>query len=118
MNESSNVPNESDRWENEFRQWGKRPQPEPRPFFYTRLQARLNQSVESATWLPWWLRRPAYAYAALGLLVLLNMGAVISLTSTAPPADEAAPAITTLQDNYLVNDPVNDPVDDFTLAYE
>lgn len=110
MNEPSNVPNESDRWETDFRRWGKRPQPEPRPFFYTRLQARLNQSVEAATWLPWWLRRPVYAYAALALLLLLNLGAVLSLTGTDAPTDDSVPAITTLQDNY--------PVDNFTLAYE
>ncbi len=43
MNQSANEPNEPDRWETDFRQWGQRPQPEQRPFFYTRLQARLNR---------------------------------------------------------------------------
>ena len=63
-------------WESDFHRWGERPQPEMRPFFYTRLQARLAQSVETAEWLPWWLRRPAYAYSALLLLVLLCLWVV------------------------------------------
>ena len=107
MDESTNKPNEPERWETGFQQWGKRPQPEPRPFFYTRLRARLNQSVESAVWLPFWLRRPAYAYAAFLLLVLLNAGVVAELSTS---ASDDEPAATVFQDEYAI--------DSFVTAYE
>jgi hypothetical protein len=112
MNESTQKPTGSDEWETDFRRWGKRPQPELRPFFYTRLQARLAESVESAIWLPWWLRRPAYAYSALLLLVMLNVGAAWWATSAQPVPDQSATitASTPILDDYEV-----DPV---ILAYE
>ena len=116
MNDSTKQPNEPDRWEANFRQWGQRPQPDLRPFFYTRLEARLrarlDQSVELATWLPFWLRRPAYAYSALSLLVLLNVGVVAGLTTNATATDDD-PTITTapvFQDEYYL--------DSFVTAYE
>ncbi len=110
MNESTDKPNGSDRWEADFRQWGQRPQPEPRPFFYTRLRSRLDQSVESAVWLPFWLRKPAYAYAALTLLVLLNVGVVSGLTSSEISTDDPGATITAFQDEYTI--------DSFVTAYE
>ncbi|MEZ0486570.1 hypothetical protein [Fibrella aquatica] len=111
MNESTNEPNKSDQWESTFQRWGKRPQPELPPFFYTRLQARLSQSVESAEWLPWWLRRPVYAYSALLLLILLNLGAVAG-ASWWTNRDQPAAISTT-------NSPLDDyEVDPVILAYE
>ncbi len=103
MNQSTSEPNEPDRWETSFRQWGQRPQPEPRPFFYTRLQARLNQSVESATWLPWWLRRPAYAYSALCVLLLLNVGVAATVANTPATDDEQTTVASVFQDDYSVD---------------
>lgn len=116
MNESPQKPTDSDEWETDFRRWGKRPQPELRPFFYTRLQARLAESVESLTesaaWLPWWLRRPAYAYSAFLLLVMLNVGAAWWTSSAQPASDQSTTltASTPILDDYEV-----DPV---ILAYE
>ncbi len=110
MNDSTNNQNEPDRWEAGFRQWGQRPQPELNPFFYTRLRARLDQSVESATWLPFWLRRPAYAYAAFALLVLLNAGVVAGLADNTSITDDPGTTITALQDEYTI--------DSFVTAYE
>ncbi|WP_020604714.1 hypothetical protein [Spirosoma spitsbergense] len=103
MNQSTNEPNEPDRWETDFRQWGQRPQPEPRPFFYTRLQARLNESVESATWLPWWLRRPAYAYSALCMLVLLNVSVATTIANTPAADDEPTTVASAFQSDYSVD---------------
>ena len=103
MNQSTNEPNKPDQWETNFRQWGKRPQPEQTPFFYTRLQARLNQSVESATWLPWWLRRPAYAYSALCMLILLNVGVAATVASTPTTSDEQTTVASAFQDDYSVD---------------
>ena len=109
MNEPTNNPNQPDQWETDFRQWGQRSQPGPRPFFYTRLRARLDQSVESAVWLPFWLRQPAYAYAAFALLVLLNAGVVAGLTTDSAP-DDAGTITNTFQDEYVI--------DSFVTAYE
>ncbi len=114
MNESTQEPNESDRWEADFHRWGKRPQPELRPFFYTRLQARLSQSVESAVWLPWWLRQPAYVYSALLVLVLLNIG-VVAGAAWWKDHDELNPQPKTA----ITNSPLDDyEVDSIILAYE
>lgn len=103
MNQSTNEPNEPDRWETDFRQWGQRSQPELRPFFYTRLQARLNESVESAMWLPWWLRRPAYAYSALCVLLLLNVGVAATVVNAPTVTDEQTSVSSVFQDDYLVD---------------
>ena len=103
MNQSTNEPNKQDQWEADFRQWGQRPQPEQRPFFYTRLQARLNQSVESATWLPWWLRRPAYAYSALCVLILLNVGVAATVANASTTDDEQTTVASVFQDDYSVD---------------
>lgn len=106
MKDSSEKFNEPDRWETDFRQWGRRSQPELRPFFYARLEARLrsglDQSVEPAMWLPFWLRRPAYAYAALSLLVLLNVGAVIGLSVSYTANDDQNTVSTVFQDEYSI----------------
>lgn len=63
----------------------------PRPFFYTRLKARLEQTPATEA-LPWWLRRPAYALAALGLLVGLNVAVALvsdwSGTQHLPDSDQ------------------------------
>ena len=115
MNDSPNQTNHSDRWEADFRKWGQRPQPELRPFFYTRLEARLrarlDQTVESATWLPFWLRRPAYAYSVLSLLVLLNIGVVVSLSENAATSnDDQTTVSSVIQDEYSI--------DSYITAYE
>ncbi|WP_229379746.1 hypothetical protein [Fibrella forsythiae] len=111
MNESTQEPNE-EQWEADFQRWGKRPQPELRPFFYTRLQARLAKSVEQTDWLPWWLRKPVYAYSALLLLVLLNIGAAWLTTTRSQPTPDQMATTTT---HSLVDDYDVDPV---ILAYE
>jgi hypothetical protein len=46
---------------------------QPRPFFYTRVQARLVAARPASSWLAGWLRRPAYV-ALLGALVLAVSG--------------------------------------------
>jgi len=114
MNESTQEPNEMREWESNFHRWGERPQPEMRPFFYTRLQARLAQSMETAEWLPWWLRKPAYAYSALLLLILLNLGAVAGASWWAQP-DQATAQATAVSTTSPLDEYEVDPV---ILAYE
>lgn len=52
---------------------------EPNPFFYTRLQARMEQKFVKKTGWQW---RPVYVYAALGLVLLLNFATIYTLTHT------------------------------------
>ncbi|WP_236648716.1 hypothetical protein [Spirosoma sp. 209] len=123
MNDSTKKPAGSDDWETDFQRWGKRSLPEPRPFFYTRLQARLAQSGESAGWLPWWLRRPAYAYAALSLLIVLNAGAVIrsNWITEEPAGPDLALSEPNRPDQATADtDPILDDydIDPITIAYE
>jgi len=50
---------------------------EPKPFFYTRLQARMESEFEAKTGFRW---RPAYAYAALALIITLNAVTIYKVT--------------------------------------
>ncbi len=73
-----NPSDQHEQWEKWFDQLKKIEPARPRPFFYTRLEARLKAQQESSAVLPWWLRRPGYALAALGLLVGLNVAVALS----------------------------------------
>lgn len=48
----------------------------PRPFFLTRLQARLDQRTGSKP-VEAWVFRPAYMAALLGLVLLLNVSVMV-----------------------------------------
>ncbi|GAB3553774.1 hypothetical protein [Spirosoma fluminis] len=67
---------DNDAWEERFRKLSQLPPESPTPFFYTRLQARMERQTTPA-YVPQWLRRPAYALAAFGLIVVLNMGVAL-----------------------------------------
>ncbi|WP_303312633.1 hypothetical protein [Hymenobacter sp. BT730] len=45
---------------------------EPRPYFFTRLQARLDAQQPQPAALPTWLRRPVYALLLGALVLALN----------------------------------------------
>ena len=80
--------NEEEHWENRFRKLGNLSPAQPRPYFYTRLKARMEQS-ELAASLPWWLQRPAYALGTLGILIALNVG--VAIWQNTPATPEADP---------------------------
>lgn len=46
--------------------------PEPRPYFFTRLQARLARQQPQPPVIPRWLRRAVYAFSAAALVLALN----------------------------------------------
>ncbi|GAB3222623.1 hypothetical protein [Spirosoma arcticum] len=48
----------------------------PKPFFLTRVQARLDRRTTPKP-LTAWVFRPAYVVASLGLVLLLNLSAVV-----------------------------------------
>jgi hypothetical protein len=81
MNDSAPL-SDDERWERRFSKLNELPPEEPQPFFYTRLQARLEQQLDNS-WAPVWLRRPAYALSAFGLIVLLNAGALFYYSDSA-----------------------------------
>ena len=64
--------------------------PEPQPFLYTRLQARLAAEATPKA-LPTWLRRPAYAFSLGALVLVLNVGAAVYYVRQQPAA-AAAPS--------------------------
>ena len=88
---AANIPeSEPDKaWEALLRQLRDQPLPEPRPFFYARVRARLEAAQpRPAAFAAGWLQRPAYA-ALLGLLVLgLNIGAAIRYSRWVGRAEE------------------------------
>jgi hypothetical protein len=54
---------------------------EPQPFFYTRLQAKLeNRPAERSTW--GWIGKPVFSFATLLLLLVLNITAINSYLKT------------------------------------
>jgi hypothetical protein len=52
---------------------------EPRPFFYTRLEAKMDFSRTQPSYvsLPKFIVRPTFVWSFLALVVLLNIGVVI-----------------------------------------
>ena len=65
-------PGSDEEWEALLRQLQHQPKAQPRPFFYTRVHARLAANAAlNSPWLPGWVRRPAYValLGALGLAV-------------------------------------------------
>ncbi|RFP63428.1 hypothetical protein D0N36_19435 [Hymenobacter lapidiphilus] len=72
MSDSATRRNADEEWENLLHQLHNQPGAQPRPYFYSRVQARLIRATAAAhapvrTWLHW----PAYA-VMLGLLLLLS----------------------------------------------
>ncbi|GAB3870040.1 hypothetical protein GCM10028824_18100 [Hymenobacter segetis] len=72
MSNSDARPGTDQEWEDLMAQLRTQPLAQHRPFFYTRVQARLATAPPPA-WRPGWIRRPAYALL-LGALVLLLGG--------------------------------------------
>jgi hypothetical protein len=72
MTDSDPRPTADDEWENLLGQWRTQPTAQPRPFFYSRVRARLvAEAAAERQLLPAWLRWPSYA-VMLGLLLLLS----------------------------------------------
>ena len=90
MSDSAARPDADDEWENLLLQLPHQSQGQPRPYFYRRVQARLNAGA-SRSWLPGWVRRPAYALL-LSALVLALSGDDAALAAGAAPAPASAPA--------------------------
>ena len=73
------------------------------PFFYTRLQARLDKKATPAV--PFWLigKRPALSLATLSLLLILNVAAIRSYlhsSKTATKKTQTSNGIQTFADTY------------------
>lgn len=72
MPDFATRPPDDDEWENLLRQWRAQPHAQPRPFFYSRVRARLvGEALPERHPLPTWLRWPSYA-VMLGILLLLS----------------------------------------------
>ncbi|MBD2770022.1 hypothetical protein IC235_19210 [Hymenobacter sp. BT664] len=88
---SDNLPEEDEAWTARLRCLREPEPPEPRPFFYTRLEARLAAELLPSLARPWWRRHPAYA-ATLGVLVVaLNAGAAVHYARHQRPTPGPAP---------------------------
>ena len=83
MSDSAPRPVPDEAWDDLVRQLRNQPKVHPRPFFYTRVQARLAAGAAAKSQaLPGWLRRPVYA-ALLGALVLSLSGDGVALRPVA-----------------------------------
>jgi hypothetical protein len=92
MSATPHLPDENDEaWTALLRTLHPQGPPEPRPFFYTRLQARLAAGAPPPLALPWWLRRPAYAATLAALVLALNAGAALRYLRQHQPAPKPAP---------------------------
>ena len=83
MSNPASQPGPDQEWEALLQQLRKQPRAQPRPFFYTRVQARLAAQLQPrGSWLPDWARRPAYV-ALLGMLIVAVSGDGAALHPTA-----------------------------------
>lgn len=81
MSDSATRPTGDEEWENLLRQWRTQQHNQPRPFFYSRVRARLVGQAAAERQLPHaWLRWPSYALL-LGVILLLS-GDSAALRST------------------------------------
>lgn len=94
MSDSNFRPDSEEAWEALLQQL-RRPQAQPRPFFYARIQARLSANAHSSTtWLPAWLRRPAYALVLSTLVLAVSGdGAVAAATRSSPASSHSVPLV-------------------------
>jgi hypothetical protein len=86
-------PDADEAWNSLLSQLSRQPKAQPRPFFYSQVQARLAaQPSTESDWLPAWLRRPAYA-ALLGVLLfsLSGDGAALRTGAAAPAGPSYQP---------------------------
>ncbi|GAB3831957.1 hypothetical protein [Hymenobacter jeollabukensis] len=89
MSDSSLRPGADEQWEDLLRQWRAQPSAQPRPFFYGRVRARLDDAAAARPLLPAGLRRPAYALmlALLGMALSGDCAALPSAAGAAPPSE-------------------------------
>ena len=72
MSDSTARPSADEEWENLLRQWRTQPEARPRPYFYSRVRARLaGETAVARPLVRTWLRWPAYV-VMLGMLLLLS----------------------------------------------
>ena len=72
MSDSAPRSTADEEWENLLRQWRTQQNSQPRPFFYSRVRARLvGETAVQPQLLPAWLRWPSYA-VMLGIILLLS----------------------------------------------
>ena len=90
MSDPAARPDADQEWDALLRQLRTHSPAQPRPFFYSRVQARLAAETRTP-WLPGWVRRPAYA-VLLGALVLALNGDNAALASGTVPPVASAPA--------------------------
>lgn len=77
MPDSATRPTADEEWENLLHQWRTQPDAQPRPFFYSRVRARLvREEAKGPQPLPLWLRWPSYA-VMLGIILMLSGDAAV-----------------------------------------
>jgi hypothetical protein len=64
-------------------------QAEPKPFYYTRLKARMERELLQPKTLLGWTFKPIYVYASLAFVLSLNIFTIITFNnkSSQPPKD-------------------------------
>ncbi|WP_022824047.1 hypothetical protein [Hymenobacter norwichensis] len=78
MSDSAPRSTADEEWENLLHRWRTQQQPQPRPFFYSRVRARLvGEAVAVPQPLPNWLRWPSYAVMLAIVLLLSGDGALL-----------------------------------------
>jgi hypothetical protein len=64
-------------------------QAEPKPFFYTRLKARMERELVETKTVLGWTFKPIYVYVSLTLVLTINIFTIITFInkSSQPPND-------------------------------
>jgi hypothetical protein len=56
-------------------------QAEPKPFYYTRLKARMERELLQPKTVLGWTFKPIYAYASLALVLSINIFTIVTLNN-------------------------------------
>ncbi len=94
QNDSLKNNSDSSRIENTLNSLGKLQRAEPKPFFYTRLVAKLN-TVPQNTWEKYsaFITRPSIAFSGIMLIVIMNIMAAWLNFKTSTVTDQSETSV-------------------------
>jgi inorganic pyrophosphatase/exopolyphosphatase len=79
-------------------------------FFYTRLKARMEKGYEPAVPVKSWIFRPAYAVAALMLVLIINAAVIFKNRETKASSNPEIESLQSIAAEYNLNETITEEV--------